>query len=84
MENEITEELRRFLEKRRLIRKGLQIELDQDLLDSGIIDSLAIMELSRHIEYTYDVRVSEDDLVPENFCSLNAITAYIREKKQLA
>jgi acyl carrier protein len=51
------------------------------LLQSGIIDSMGILDLVGHLETTFDISVDDDDLVPENFDSIVTIAAFV-EKKQ--
>lgn len=51
------------------------------LLQSGIIDSMGILDLVEHLETTFDISVADDDLVPENFDSIETIAAFV-EKKQ--
>lgn len=46
-------------------------------MDSGAIDSLRLMEFVTHIERKYGVTVDQDDLVPENFDSIEGIAQYI-------
>lgn len=50
---------------------------DYDLLENGVVDSLGMFELVRFIEERLGVEVADDELVPENFQSLNAITGMV-------
>jgi len=52
-------------------------EPDQNLLESDILDSVAMMELVLWSEGHFGFTVDTDDLTPENFATLNAIVAYI-------
>ena len=52
-------------------------EPDQNLLESDILDSVAMMELVLWSEGHFGFTVDTDDLTPENFATLNAIMAYI-------
>ena len=54
---------------------------DASLLESGVIDSAAMVELLAFLESTYGIAIDEDDLMPENFDSVNAIVAYVRGKQ---
>ena len=55
---------------------------DQDpLIESGIIDSLGIMTLLAFIEEQFSIQVPGDDLIPENFESIFAITALVERRK---
>jgi acyl carrier protein len=55
---------------------------DEDLLAQGLIDSLGLMRLVTAIETEFGVHIADDDLVPENFQTLAAITQLIERKKQ--
>jgi acyl carrier protein len=58
-----------------------KLEDTDPLLQSGIIDSMGILDLVGHLETTFDISVADDDLVPENFDSIETIAAFV-EKKQ--
>ena len=62
--------------------KGLKsnvpdFEPDENLLESDILDSVAMMELVLWSEGEFGFTVDTDDLTPDNFATLNAIVAYI-------
>lgn len=50
------------------------------LLEAGVIDSLGVMELVGYLEQRYGVQVSEDDMMPENFDSVDAIAAFVNRR----
>ena len=50
---------------------------DESFLQAGIIDSTGIMEVVAWIEEDFGVKVSDMDLLPENFDSVNRLAAYI-------
>lgn len=76
----IIETLKSFLERSRRVRRDQLVNEDDSLLGRGIIDSLAIMELTAFIETTFGIKIGDSDLVPENFDSLSAIKRYIEAK----
>jgi len=51
------------------------------LFDNGILDSTGVLELVGHIEETFGIQVDDTELVPENFDSVNNISAYIQRKQ---
>lgn len=54
---------------------------DADLLiDMGIIDSMAIMKLLSFLEEKFKIQITGDELLEENFQSLNAITHLVESK----
>ena len=56
------------------------IDNDDSFIDSGIIDSTGVLELVAFIEETFDFRVEDEELIPENLDSVNRIVNYIRAK----
>ncbi len=54
---------------------------DASLLDRGIIDSTAVLELIEFIETTFDITVDDAEMSPENLDSIERITTFIYRKK---
>jgi len=50
---------------------------DTPLLDDGVLDSLQIIQLVKHIESRFGVEVALEELVPENFVDANAVTSMV-------
>ena len=53
---------------------------DASFLDQGIIDSLGFMELVAFVEKECGIQIAPQDLVPENFDSVNKLSRYINSK----
>jgi acyl carrier protein len=58
-------------------RGGQSIAPDEDLISSGIIDSLGIQQLVAFVERRYGIAVDPEDVVPANFQSLTRMEAFI-------
>jgi len=71
---------RKFLADQEYIEPGDEIEVTESLLERGIIDSVGIMKLVVLLEETYKIQIDDDDLMPENFDSLEAIESYVEGK----
>ena len=54
---------------------------DDDLLDLGILDSLSILVLVEFVQSKFEIHVSNHDLFPENFESINRLAAFIERKR---
>ena len=50
------------------------------LIDDGLIESLDIVAIVTGIMDEFDVEINVDDLMPENFNSLDAIVELIEQK----
>jgi len=53
---------------------------NDDLFESGIVNSLFAVQLMTFIEKTFAIEVGMDDLDIDNFKSLNAATAFVLKK----
>jgi acyl carrier protein len=49
-------------------------------LENGIIDSTGVLELVLFLEETYNIKVEDDEIIPENLDSLENIAAYVTSK----
>lgn len=50
------------------------------MIRKGIVDSTGILELITHLESTFDIRVGDHEMLPANFESIDAITAFMARK----
>lgn len=58
---------------------------DEDsLLDRGLIDSTGILELVTYVEDTFGLKVADNDLIPENFDSVNNIAKFVASRQMAA
>ena len=56
----------------------VDFESEEDLIGDGVLDSLDIVTLITEINDTFDVSIPAEEVVPENFCSMDAIWALIQ------
>lgn len=61
------------------LKPGVDFSKEKSLVDSGILDSLSIIQLVAKISDEFDVEITPLDLVPENFNSADAIYALIKK-----
>jgi acyl carrier protein len=55
---------------------------EESLLDRGIVDSTAILEVIAFLEDTFAIRVEDAEIVPENLDSIVTITRFVAKKQQ--
>lgn len=78
----VRQEIRQFIAQNFLFGQDQDLEEGASFLDSGIIDSTGVLELVAHLEETYDVKVQDDELIPDNLDSIDAIVAYLERKRR--
>jgi acyl carrier protein len=54
---------------------------ETSLLESGILDSLSLLQLVVFLEERFGITVGDQDLLPENFASVSTICAYLRARE---
>jgi acyl carrier protein len=75
-----SETTKQFIIDNFLFGDGAKITNDTPLFEKGIIDSTGVLELVAFIEDNFNVTVADDELVQENFSSLNAIEKFLQSK----
>lgn len=53
---------------------------DTSFLEESIIDSTGVLELVTFLEEEFNIKVADDELIPENLDSINNVTLYIQKK----
>ncbi len=61
-------------------RSDLEIEPEDDLLSSGLIESMSMMRLIQYIEQQFKIKVSPQDMTIENFFTVEAMVNYIEQQ----
>lgn len=64
------------------LRPDVDFETERALITKGILESFDIVSLVSELSDEFDITIRPKDLVPENFNSLDAICALIREKTE--
>ena len=74
------ERLAHFIATDVLNQPDLVIGEDDDLLTSGLLDSLSVMSVIHFIEQDHGIDVPAEDVTIEHFVSLRAIDAYLAKR----
>ena len=79
--NSISPEIRDYIARNFLFSdKGFQYGDEVSFLEEGIIDSLGIIELVAFVEKKFSISVADQDLLPNNFDSVNKLSRFISSK----
>ena len=58
------------------------VSYDTSLINSNILDSLAVIDLAIFLEEQTDLNIPARDINSENFDSINKIADYLKRKKK--
>lgn len=64
------------------INEGNEIfDLDTDLFEKGLLDSLGIANIIVRLEDKYRIEISPEDIIPENFVTVNSMVLLLKKYK---
>ena len=55
----------------------------RSLLESGLIDSMGVLELVTFLESEFPITIADDEMLPTNLDTIGAIVAFIQRKTAL-
>lgn len=64
------------------VKPGLTVEPDQELVRTGVLDSVDIMSVVMALAEEFDLEISPLDLKEENFHTANAILALVNRLEE--
>jgi acyl carrier protein len=76
------EVIRDFILKKAPAPKRKTLKDDTPLLGSGIIDSLAMLDVLEFLEKSFAMTISDEELTPENFGSIRGLVSFVEGKRK--
>lgn len=77
----IEQTLRKFIAEKILFSDDGYPYLDEtSFLESGVVDSMNVMEIVFYTEEAFGVGIEDSDIVPANFDSVKNISNFVRRK----
>jgi acyl carrier protein len=70
-----------FIRDEILFGRPVPLDAGRDLLSAGVLDSLGILRVIAFIEEQFGVSVPPEDVVFENFQSIQAMAQYLSRQK---
>jgi acyl carrier protein len=61
-----------------------QLAASSSLIEAGLIDSTGVLELVGYLEERFDIRIANEELLPENLDSIENIVGFVERKRQEA
>ena len=80
--SDVTGAIRQFVLKQFPLARKNKIDNAGALLEGGVLDSMGVLEVVTFIESEYEISVSDDDLIPDNFQSIDRIAAFVRSRRK--
>ena len=59
-------------------KDAIELSPEDDLLGSGLLDSMGVMRLVGFVEETFNIKIPPEDIIIENFMDVQAITNYVK------
>jgi acyl carrier protein len=79
--NSINQTIRQFISRQFSQSRARALSDDDALLESGIVDSMGVLDIVSFIESEFSIVVADEDLVQEHFGSIARIAAYVETKQ---
>ena len=76
----IDDQIRDFLLRTFPTARKTGLQNDTLLLEGGVIDSLGTLNIVEFLERSFNITIADDDLVPENFATIDNLSAFTRKK----
>ena len=73
------EKIRTFI-KQHLLESETELNMEDDLLNTGLVDSIGVVKLINFIEEEFNLSVPPEDMVIEHFVSIDAIEEYLSSR----
>lgn len=77
----IEDQIRECIIRQSPLARKRGVRKDEPLLQNGILDSLGILELVNDLEQEFGISVEDEDLVPDNFQTIECLTAFVSAKR---
>jgi len=77
---EIGSTVTQFIRKNFLFSENQTLDENSSLIGNGIIDSTGVLELICFLESTYEITFQDDELIADNFDSIELIKSLILRK----
>jgi acyl carrier protein len=74
--------IRSFINENFMVASDVELGDADSLLQLQIVDSTGFLELVNYLEATFNIKVGDDEMVPENLESLDNIEQFLKRKLQ--
>ncbi len=61
-------------------RSDVLLEPSVSLIETGVMDSTGVLELVEYLEITFNIKIKDEELVPENLETIENIIKFLQTK----
>jgi acyl carrier protein len=79
--NSIGPQIQSFIVRTFPAARKRTINEDVQLLESGIVDSLGVLDIVAFLEKSFMIKISDEELTPENFASIKRLAEFVEKKR---
>jgi acyl carrier protein len=79
-EDSVSASIRSFITKKFPAARKKALHDDLPLLRSGIVDSLGVLDIVTFLEHAFTIKISDDELTPDNFASIRCLASFVETK----
>jgi acyl carrier protein len=79
---EVIEDVRYFLKKEGFLNEKISLHDNDSLTETGVIDSIILLQLVDYLENKYKIEIPVDMLTPENFDTIAGINQTVKKLKK--
>jgi acyl carrier protein len=80
---DLRSDLRRYIEENFLLGTRATPLADSDsFLEQHVLDSTGFLELIAYLEETCAIRVGDEEMIPDNLDSIDAVVAFVTRKRE--
>ncbi len=81
--NEISKDILQFLKSRGFLDGRNSLKDHESLTESGVIDSIGLLQLVDYLESTYKIEIPMEIITPDNFDTLSGISQSVIKLKKM-
>ena len=80
--NEINADILHFLKTEGFLNEKISLQENDSLTETGVIDSIILLQLVDFLENKYKIEIPVDMLTPENFDTLAGISQTVQKLRK--
>ena len=80
-EKKIVDIIRKFIINNFILSNHKEnIDANKSLYENGIVDSTGVLEIVDFLEETFDIKIEDDELIPDNLDSIRKMSEFVQRK----